>query len=578
MRERLGEWVAGALEGEDAAAVERHVGGCEGCARELAAMTALEEDLRMLGPSTAATPRRRAPVRWLAIAAVAALAAVGVLAATVVRSDGVHGLYAGAVVEPEAGARLARLDERGARLERGAAEVHVQPGSGAAAGAFRIETPLGTFTVKGTQFRISVEEEVSVNNVGKVATIAVIAVVSGTVGYLSNDGRTRGEVDAGHRGVARQGSFEVAAAEVPVPTASEELAQIKKELEAVREERKSLSDSVEKSKADARAIEAKLAAVEKARDEAIAKAAPPAPAAKRIPISFGPHAALPEVADANWSEMGEAVKQINGLLGDLFDREKSGQASTEVQVALAQENMKLQKFAFAAIGKLPTHASGNGEFTHPIALANLISEHLKAAGVPFTERQAADLTAFGEEYDLEWERLQSGYGPDAYKLEKILDELEAKHRFFDRALGIMTPEQRAVIAPPEYHDLMMIDVHSPILMLATVARPYAIESAADLRAKLITGLAKQYELGEDEHVLLAPLADRMVVEVMPRLKPMDSKDEVQLYPYAEAIVAGRAVLKLRKDLPAALALDDEARARLRDDGGFGLPRLEPAKK
>src|SRR5687768_4108707 len=125
--------------------------------------------------------------------------------------------------------------------------------------------------------------------------------------------------------------------------------------------------------------------------------------------------------------------------------------------------MKLQKFAFAAVGKLPTYgAAGNGEFTHPIAMANLIAEHLRSADLPLSEAQIGDIGTFGEEYDFEWERLHTTYGPETYRLEKILDELEAKQRFFMKVLALLTPEQRAVIAPPAVHNRFMLDLHSPL--------------------------------------------------------------------------------------------------------------------
>jgi hypothetical protein len=584
MRERLGEWLAGALEGEDATAVERHVGACAGCARELAAMAALEEDLlalkttcnRQQATANGESVARRRPARWVAMAAVALVAvAVGLVAG--VRSGAAGANYVAAVVEAESGARLERLDGRGVRLDRGAAEVHVQPGSGASAGAFRVETPLGRFTVNGTRFRISVEEEVPVTNAGKAATIAVVAVVSGTVGYLSSDGRARGEVGAGERGVAREGSFEVAAAEPPKSVEREEIARLKKEIDAIQAERKTLAAEIEKGRSEKQAIEARLAAVEQARlDKARAAAAPAEPAKRKLSVSFGPHASLPEVTEANWSEMGEAVKNINGLIGDIVEREKTGQEATDLQIAIAKESAKLQKFAFAAIGKLPSHVMGNGEFTHPIALANLLAAHLEAAALPLTERQVSEIAGFGEEYDFEWERLQSTYSADTYKLEQVLDEMEVKHRFTDKVLGILTPEQRAVIAPEGIHDCAHLDVHSPLLMLSSLGvQGYPVATAAEIEAKVLDAVGGQLHLEAEERDLVRPLVARMAAEIVPKLSPVASKNDVPFYPYVDAIAVGRAVLKLRKELPGVLGLDEEGRAKLRNDAGFAVPRLVP---
>ena len=46
-------------------------------------------------------------------------------------------------------------------------------------------------------------------------------------------------------------------------------------------------------------------------------------------------------------------------------------------VKVAQSNAVLQQLAFAVNGQLPTHATGNGEYTHPVVVANMAAEHLE---------------------------------------------------------------------------------------------------------------------------------------------------------------------------------------------------------
>lgn len=624
VRGSLGEWLAGALEGEAARAVEAHVQTCDGCSRALADLGALEAALRSAafpaGPGQAAPPRGR-PRSRLARAAVGLALAAGVAVAALVwrsplppgRGGGgaarvLYGARAGTALAPgetyAAGspavleladgslvalapaARLAAMAPRAARLEAGEAVFHIQQN----AQHFLVELPLGTVIVLGTTFRVSIEEE-SMSRMGSVlmnpraawALTATIAVASGVVLYRAHDGSASTEIRAGERAVVQAGSVEVgsagpgAAAGTPaLEEARAELAKAMAAAEALRRENEELRaarDMAEKAKADA---EKKLAALaprarpaggERAPGEAPPPGAP-APSRKGVAIDFGPHAAIPEVAGADWREMAQAASNMTGLLRDLVAQNKSlDELSPELTVAIGMENMKLVKFALAARGKLPTHAFGNGEFTHPIATANMMAEHLKLAGLPLSAGQIAEIAGFGEDYDAEWLRAQGTYTGETLALEKVMDELELKLRFVGRAMGALTPEQRAVVAPPEVHDRASIDLYSPLLILLPYARPVGRPSPTEIRDLVAAEMTPAVSAD-----VARALADAWIAENAPRFEPVDRED-VPFYRSADAVTAGRATIKLRKELLAMPGIPDEARTKLRDGLEFAIPRL-----
>jgi hypothetical protein len=238
VRERFGEYVAGALDPEERATVDRHVASCGACRSERAAFARLETALEELAP------RRRGLGAWIGTAAAVLVVAVVI---TAVRPSPPPALADGCAVRDEPGAQWRVVAPRAVRLDEGAAFFEVR-------GPFAVATPRGRVEVLGTSFRVEVDMGRGAA-VGAGAVIVTVAVVTGAV-IFRQDGRDT-TVRAGERIKAGPETVEKAA----IPSA-EELSRLEREL------------------ADARA---RIAALEKENTELKApKVDPPAP---RIELS-----------------------------------------------------------------------------------------------------------------------------------------------------------------------------------------------------------------------------------------------------------------------------------------------------
>ena len=360
-------------------------------------------------------------------------------------------------------------------------------------------------------------------------------------------------------------------AEARVTDLEKEKEAILEETRKAAEEKKALEEKIARVSAEVAAAKAEAQAKEKEKEE------PSAAAAK---LSFGEHASLEELAAANWRELAEAAEAMDPLSADLIDKLEKGEdlQSSSLPIELAKANQKLVPFALKLNGKLPTHASGNGEFTHPIANWNLLAERLDLAGVPLSERQIRDLNRLGEDYDRDWAALQDGYGADALDIEKVLDELEIKKKYSDRVEDRLTAKQKDVIVNPVYRHMYAVDVHSPMLVIVgraiTVKKPTKDEVGDSAYRKFVEGFGLE-DAGVTKE---SPIFDRWLQAVDPILEPVPAQT-ADLFRYPEAIIAGRAQVAAMKEVLASFPLDDGTRTKIRSYEGLVVPRLiAPEKK
>jgi hypothetical protein len=365
-------------------------------------------------------------------------------------------------------------------------------------------------------------------------------------------------------------------AEARVADLEKEKAAILEETRKAAEEKKALEEKIARVSAEVAAAKAEAEANGKDKEE---------PAAAAAKLTFGEHASLEEIAGANWRELAEAAQAMGPLSADLIDKLEKGEdlQSSTLPIELAKANQKLVPFALKLNGKLPTHSTGNGEFTHPIAHWNLLAERLDVAGVPLSERQIRDMNRLGEEYDRDWAALQEGYGPDALDIEKVLDELEIKKKYGDRIEDRLTAKQKDVIVNPVYRHMYSVDVHSPMLIIVgraiTVKKPTKEEVRSSVYRRFVDGL----NLGDAGVAEENPIFDRWLQAVDPILEPVPSHT-ADLFRIQEAVISGRAQVAAMKEILAAFPLDDGTRTKIRSFGGLVVPRLiaketkEPEKK
>ncbi|HVY62882.1 MAG TPA: hypothetical protein VHF22_14590, partial [Planctomycetota bacterium] len=292
-----------------------------------------------------------------------------------------------------------------------------------------------------------------------------------------------------------------------------------------------------------------------------------------LTIAFGKWPKSEALQGADWKEMGAASHSMDEMVPELMGYLNKGERPpTDLAVRLQQENLKLAKFALAANGKLPTHATGNGEFTHPIVLANIMAEELRAAGHPLSESQIADIGTLGEQYDFDYDNLQSTYGDDTFALQKVADELELKHKFVEAVEALLAPDQRAFIVQPATHDVAQLDLHSPLLMVMGYAHPWGQTTKEALRGDVVKWVTDHYKVEPGREGALGPMADAWLEGVAPTLAPV-ARGVMPFFTYADAVAAARAVLRFRQAMVAQLGLDDASQKAVREDPSFGVPRL-----
>jgi hypothetical protein len=344
----------------------------------------------------------------------------------------------------------------------------------------------------------------------------------------------------------------------------EQLDNAKRDLEATATERDAAI--AERNQAQGQSDELK-AEVERVKTEV-------KPASEgKLAVSFGKWGELPAVRDADWKEIGGAAKGMIPLLKELAEKLRKGEElSPELMEEIGEHNQKLIAY-WARIRKvLPTNASVNGEFSHPINMANMLAAHLQEAGMPLSEEQVAALQKLGAEYDTRWEKTAKGYDDSTFALQKLIDEGELKEWFKAEMLRVCTPEQRTTAVPPEIDGLVGLDIYSAGLIFQMSVEDVRAPDTETLKERLKDDVAK---LTGIERALLDTasfLFNDWVVSLQAQLSPRPQA-QMNQYHTGEILKSGRAQLKACKELHTGYAQDEEAKKRLQGATRILYPRI-----
>ncbi len=303
------------------------------------------------------------------------------------------------------------------------------------------------------------------------------------------------------------------------------------------------------------------------------EAQPEAPAQGNLAVPFGKWADLPEVRDADWTEIGGAAKGLVPLLKELAENIRDGkEMSPELLEKIGEHNQALIAY-WARIRKaLPTYASVNGEFSHPINMANMLAAHLELAGMPLSDAQIAAIQKLGAEYDSRWEETTKAYDVSTFELQKLLDEGELKEWFKGEMLGVCTPQQRAVAVPPEIDGLVGLDIYSAGVMLQMNVNDVRAPDTETMNDRLKDEVAKL--TGIERAVLDGAefLFNDWVVTLQAQLTPRPQA-QMNQYHIGEVLKSARAQLKVYKELYASYAQDAEVKKRVHDSARILYPRI-----
>lgn len=308
-----------------------------------------------------------------------------------------------------------------------------------------------------------------------------------------------------------------------------------------------------------------------------ARKTPPPPASKKAPISWGKAGEIKEVGEANWPELSAAMNEIIKSLGEILAARKEGrEPSPESMKNIQKHNQKLIDYYVKVLRKLPTHMSANGEFVHPINTANMIAAALQAAGKPLSEAQTKQVVTLGEEYESGWDKLQAGYDANTFKLEKVVDELELKQKFYDSLIALLQPDQREVVVDPATHDYMQLDMYSPSLALVQNLAPVYKPTIDEVRATLIDEFSKEMGINKDLIAAQGFIMDTWFSDCGTMLDPR-TEAEIGMLKTQECIKYGRVQIKAFKALIEALRPDEKQLGLIRDFADVVILRVRKAQ-
>jgi hypothetical protein len=290
-----------------------------------------------------------------------------------------------------------------------------------------------------------------------------------------------------------------------------------------------------------------------------------------LPVEFGPWPEIEDIANADWDELGGAAGDMTPILVELEEAIRRGESLPQARLEeLQQHNMKLVRHHLLLNEKLPTHAQVNGEFSHPISLANMLDAQLKQAGHPLTDVQRAAISAHGKTFDALWERAQQGYTDSTFRLEKIIEEVELKQWFNERMMSELTSEQRETAVPSQIAGYVGLDLYSPGLLFQASMMPVTERDEQELPDALKDRLEDAYGLATER----LDAAEHLFTHWLQQYPAKQATGhEGALFHVDEVLAAARGQLAVMKELHAVYAETDEQRAAIASSATVFVPRL-----
>lgn len=613
LRPHLAGFLTEALEPAEQARVEAHLPECPACSEELVGLLELSEDLAALGEASAkdeaasqSAPAEPAPalrVRrgggWrVALGMIAAallllagwiawrapVARVVIAGAEVQRLGPGQALEAreasrvllpcGSEVEVEAGATLRFLGKRELALDTGVGWFRVAK----AEEPFLVRARGARVRVLGTSFRVEVKEiDMSPKQGAALGAAVIVAVATGVVLFETDQGSQELRAGQGAR-ASTSGAI----------TKLQSEAEVAERLAPLEEARAALEAENAELKERQRQLEARVAALkEQLRGKPVeapgAKDAPEAPEPKSAPPAeaeeskgFRVHPADTDqdaaLAKVDWSRAGEGAVEIWPHLESVWEATKSGTPiSPEVQKELYKANQKLVEVVLEIQGKVPTHTSGNGEFTHPLVLVNVMAEHLNRAGEPFQPEQLQRLEQIGASYQAGWDQNQSRYGQATPALRKLADELALKRDAMAKVEELLTPTQRQLVVFKEGQHVNRLDIYSPIMAVIANAKPLGVTAEAPLRASLDQIVTTYWGLSGADLAAAGPALDAWARTLEPELVSAP-RNLLAFFTLDEALRSAQAQATAAEEVLRVLGADSDSGKLILSSNAFSVPR------
>jgi hypothetical protein len=308
-----------------------------------------------------------------------------------------------------------------------------------------------------------------------------------------------------------------------------------------------------------------------------APVAPPTPPSAAEPagprfVYAGQEAVL---RDIDWEEVGANMHAMLPLLSAFLKGLSEGKELTDMPEIgrLQQYNGPLVTVALKAMGKVPGRGP-NGAFTHPYLQVNAIAATLDAAGMPLTAAQAAALERVGREHAEADERRRGAYDERTQDLQEILEEADARDRFFEAAFAVLSPAQHDLLRPAATRGRLQGDLFSSGIVWSQYARPMTFSDRATLVALMEQTVVTTFAIPEsrraDARAAVEAWADGWPPEVLG--EPADALSRDFMMMRAERVrEAAARQLALQRRLIENLGLDEASAKKIRDHDRVHVP-------
>ncbi len=295
-----------------------------------------------------------------------------------------------------------------------------------------------------------------------------------------------------------------------------------------------------------------------------------------------PHAfrfALPENAPtfdgAAWAELAGHVLAMKDLMAALKAAVEAGEKlPPPILRELRAHNTPLAHLAVRLGPELETD-NPNQAYTHPAVVANLVRAALILQGEPLSREQEISLSALGEAWALELERVRSKYTEATPKLARLVAEAEAKLRFLAALKGSLSYPQHDALYRPETEGIVQLDLLAPgwDFMLRHMVKATDVPV---LELRLLSTLLDLagIEMDDDDLTEHGWIGREWVASIPHGAEERTWQDPSLSFPTVEAVLTmAHAQVDAIEHLVAVAGFDAEETARLRDVATLLVPFL-----
>lgn len=300
---------------------------------------------------------------------------------------------------------------------------------------------------------------------------------------------------------------------------------------------------------------------------------PPEAAPKAAPtaVTFDDPRYAAALAKVDWRVMGEVTKEMQPLLVEMLRTlQETGEVPTELAVQIQQLNGKLVAQVPALLESGAPGFGTNGNYTHPLFVANTLANTLAAGGLSLDAAQQAKIAGLVHSFSVENDTIAAA--PHEFELEQLLAETEMKERFYAEVGSRLTPEQHAQIYPPGAdHD--GANLFGTGLMTRPYTQPILAANAADFARLASNRLGEQLGLDEATAGAVRGIVERMAGAATDLWQNPADDTETKLH----MLRAGRTTTALRhqlavmREIAQKVQLTPEQRRKLASMRGVLVP-------